>query len=174
MGHGAPFLVAGLTGAAEGSVEMEELLAAFRDHYIAHQTEHSRLYPGVREALAELGHRHALFVLSNKPHLAVVRELEARQLTACFRAVWGAGALDAMKPDPTGVHEAMRLSRAPARETVMIGDSGIDVRTGINAGVATVYAAWGFNPLGPDDPLPTAVAGSFRELPAVIEALLPG
>lgn len=174
VGRGAPYLVAGLTGAAEGSTQLMEALAAFRDHYVAHQTERSCLYPGVEQTLAALGRRHELFVLSNKPHAAVVRELEARDLAGHFRAVWGAGVLTVMKPDPAGVREAMRLSGATAEQTAMIGDSGIDVRTGTNAGVATVFAAWGFNPLGPDDPAPTAVAQSFGELEQIVERLLGG
>jgi phosphoglycolate phosphatase len=171
VGHGAPFLVAGLTGVAMGSAELNEMLAKFRDHYIAHQTEQSALYPGVGETLDALGRDHELFVLSNKPHPAVVRELEARELRDRFREVWGAGALEVMKPDPAGVREAMRLSGAPAGETAMIGDSGIDVATGVNAGVATVFAAWGFNPLGPDDPEPTAVAATFADLAGLTERL---
>lgn len=174
VGRGAPYLVAGLTGAAEGSAQLLELLAAFRDHYVEHQTERSRLYPDVEQTLEALGARHDLYVLSNKPHEAVVRELEARGLAARFRAVWGAGALAAMKPDPAGVREAMRLSGATAEQTAMIGDSGIDVRTGVGAGVATVYAAWGFNPLSPDDPTPSAVAESFAELEPIVGQLFGG
>jgi phosphoglycolate phosphatase len=172
VGRGAPFLAAGLTGAAEGSAELMELLTKFRDHYLEHQTERSELYPDARETLDELGRRHELFVLSNKPHSAVMRELEARDLRGRFRAIWGAGSLDVMKPDPAGVIEAMRLCGATAAETVMIGDSGIDVSTGVNAGVATIFAAWGFNPLGSDDPEPTAVAGSFAELGGAVERVL--
>jgi len=172
VGFGAPFLASRLTGVAEGSAELMKLLTVFRDHYLEHQTEQSELYPEVRETLDVLGGRHTLFVLSNKPHPAVVRELEARELTGYFREVWGAGALDVMKPDPAGVVEAMRLAGASSEETVMIGDSGIDVNTGVNAGVATIFASWGFNPLADDDPEPTATASSFGELVTAIETVL--
>jgi phosphoglycolate phosphatase-like HAD superfamily hydrolase len=50
----------------------------------------------------------------------------------------------------------------------MIGDSGIDVQTGINAGVVAVFCSFGFNPLGPDDPEPAFVIDSFADLVRVV------
>jgi phosphoglycolate phosphatase len=171
VGHGAPHLLSGLTGLAQDDAEFDGLLARFRDHYVAHQTERSCLYPEVEQTLDLLGARNDLYVLSNKPHPAVVHELEGQGLDRRFRRIWGAGALEVMKPDPAGVLEAMRLSGAAPAETVMIGDSGIDVATGLNASVATIFCSWGFNPLGPDDPRPSATADSLSDLPRLVAQL---
>lgn len=155
VGRGAPFLIERLTGVgpADGA-RFEQLLGEFRTHYLEHQTERSRVYPGIRECLQRLGARHHLYVLSNKPHVATVRELEGQGLAGCFRAIWGAGAFAQLKPDPVGIETALTDSALPRSRALMIGDMGIDVETGQRAGVATCRVTWGF----PDPAASAAVA----------------
>ena len=51
-----------------------------------------------------------------------------------------------VKPAPDVVFEIMQAAGAQPEETAYIGDSGVDMQTGINAKVETIGAAWGFRP----------------------------
>lgn len=172
VGRGAAHLVSRTAGAPAAD-ELPELLAEFRRYYREHQGTRSAPYPGIREAVAALGVDRDLYVLSNKPHEATVREIELQGLTGAFRAVWGAGNLFALKPNPAGVLEALRLSGSGAARGAMVGDSAIDVATAIAAGVTPFLATWGFGPAA-GAPGGTVVAvGSPARLVEEIRRALP-
>lgn len=40
----------------------------------------------------------------------------------------------------------MKISGAQKEEVIYIGDSGVDMQTGLNAGVTTIGVCWGFRP----------------------------
>jgi phosphoglycolate phosphatase len=145
VGHGAPHLLERLTGVGpDAGPRFEELLTRFRAHYLEHQTERSQVYPGIRDCLERAAVAHRLYVLSNKPHVATVGELEGQGLAGFFRGIWGAGALAELKPDPIGIATALADADLPASRAMMIGDMGIDVETGRRAGVRTCRVTWGF------------------------------
>jgi phosphoglycolate phosphatase len=49
-----------------------------------------------------------------------------------------------LKPDPQIVRNILNIADVEASRAVMVGDSGIDIRTAAAAGIASVGAAWGF------------------------------
>ena len=49
-----------------------------------------------------------------------------------------------VKPDPTGVRSVMKELGADPAETLFVGDSSVDIRTGHNAGMTTCGVTWGF------------------------------
>jgi phosphoglycolate phosphatase len=172
VGQGAPRLIERLTGVAPtAGAQFDELLGEFRRHYLAHQTERSRVYPGIRECLEGAAARHHLYVLSNKPHVSTVRELERQGLAGFFRAIWGAGALPVLKPDPLGIERALAASGCGPERGAMIGDMGVDVETGRRGGVTTCRVTWGFPDSSPQADLADRTVGSAGELSRVIERL---
>ena len=50
------------------------------------------------------------------------------------------------KPDPAVVFEIMQAAGVSPQDTAYIGDSGVDMQTGINAGTETIGVSWGFRP----------------------------
>lgn len=173
VGRGAVHLLRKTIGIEENENErLKRLLKRFESHYLSHQAELSRPYPGIKETLASLALRYHLFLLSNKPHRATVNEAVKHGLEIYFEEVWGAGALPTLKPDPAGILLAMKRSGLPRERTVMIGDMVTDIRTGINAGVKTCFVTWGFGTLGSEDPEPSAIAASTKELETTIEELI--
>jgi phosphoglycolate phosphatase len=119
---------------------LEAALAAWREHYEVHLLDRTRAYPGVEAALA--GARRTLAVLTNKPAPMARRILEGLGLAPRFAAILGGG--DApRKPDPAGLRTLMARAGATAGETVLVGDSRVDVETGRNAGVTVVAVTWG-------------------------------
>ena len=51
-----------------------------------------------------------------------------------------------VKPDPAGIHGVMKALGADPVETLFVGDSNVDIRTGHNAGTKTCGVTWGYRP----------------------------
>jgi phosphoglycolate phosphatase len=61
-----------------------------------------------------------------------------------FLRIYGGNSFKTKKPDPEGLLSLMREVGARPEETVMIGDSKVDVATARNAGVWSIGCAFGF------------------------------
>jgi phosphoglycolate phosphatase len=146
VGDGVRKLVERMLPLEERTEALVELcLAEMRDEYGRNWNVKTRPYGGIPElldALRDRGVRTA--VLSNKPDeltRACVRELLPQ---SCFDTVEGHKAGIPHKPDPAGARAlARRLGVTPGR-VVLVGDSDIDMRTAVNAGMYPVGATWGF------------------------------
>ena len=155
VGFGATYLIERTTD-TPGAAAVPERVGEFRRYYREHQGAASAIYPGVRPMIDELAAEFDLYVLSNKPHEAAVREIEIQGLGDAFRRVWGAGSLPALKPDPAGVREALLASAVGPDRGAMVGDMAIDVATGVAAGVHPFLVSWGFK----NSALEAAAAGA--------------
>jgi phosphoglycolate phosphatase len=118
---------------------------AMRDEYRLRSRETTAPYPGIPELLDELAARGLrMAVLSNKPD-APTRLLVAELLPRwTFDAVRGESGMAPRKPDPAGALLIARHLRISPREILFLGDTGIDMRTAIAAGMFPVGALWGF------------------------------
>jgi len=74
-----------------------------------------------------------------------------------------------VKPDPAGVNMILaRLDAAPS-ETLFVGDSDVDIRTGHNAGLAACGVTWGFRSReNLSAASPEYLADTMKELETVI------
>lgn len=120
------------------------LMAEFSERYTAHSSDKTRAYPGMPQALSRLkaaGVRMA--VLTNKPHEAAGPVVE-RYYPGVFDAVQGAVVGAPLKPDPTVLWTLMEKLGAAKGETLFVGDSNVDIRTGKNGGLAACGVLWGF------------------------------
>lgn len=164
IGSGARVLVARSLEHAGVAVPAEDALPVFLEEYGKRLTDHTRFYPGVEDALARLS-GCTLAVLTNKPGDMSRRILEALGAGSRFFRVYGGGDLPARKPDAAGLVKLMEEAGAPPRQTVMVGDSAIDVRTGRAAGAVTVGVTYGFDPDSLAAEAPDAVLHSLSDLP---------
>lgn len=146
VGNGAPVLVRRAFGAEAPEQEVAEGLKFFLKFYRAHALEHTRLYPGVREAVNDLAAKHSLAVLTNKPERISKDIVAFLQLSAQFPRVFGGDRFPAKKPDPVGILALMEETSTQPEDTMMIGDTDIDIQTARNAGVRSCGVAWGFRP----------------------------
>lgn len=142
IGQGAPTLVRRALGEATEE-EAERGLAFFLGYYEEHRMDHTRAYPGVSEALAALGN-YSMAVLTNKPVRISRRILEELGLAPRFRAIYGGNSFASKKPDPLGVHTILAEFGVAARNTLVVGDSEIDVQTARNAGAWAASVRYGF------------------------------
>ena len=165
VGNGARVLVQRALGPEASEAESAAALDFFLRHYGAHPVVHTRLYPGLRTALEDASAaRHTLAVLTNKPHELSLEILDRLEIAVYFRQVVGGGLLPANKPQPVGIRHLMNLTGYGESETVMIGDSAVDVQTARNAGVKAWGVKWGFQPAGFLEHVPDRLLASAEEL----------
>ena len=126
---------------------LDDGVAAFMTYYGAHLLDETRPYPGMLDVLTALAGRGVfLSVLTNKPVTLTRAILDGLGLTPRFVDILGGDSLPVRKPDPAGL-EQLRARTGTSRERMLlVGDSGIDVRTGRAAGVAVCGVAWGLTP----------------------------
>lgn len=136
VGNGAGRLMA--LAVPEG-VDSAPVLAVFQEYYRDHCQKKTGPYPGIMDALEQLGRKYPLAIVSNKPDAAVKRLCGSR-----FPGVYARGE-DAdcpRKPDPAMVFKAMKA--IGAESCVYVGDSEVDIATAKRAGVPCVSVLWGF------------------------------
>jgi phosphoglycolate phosphatase len=147
VGNGAAVLIERAMGGELSAERLTDALKFFLNFYRAHALEHTKLYPGVREVIAELSDaRHPLAVLTNKPVRISCDIIGSLGLSNYFVRVYGGNSFPNKKPDPAGVRALMEETSSPAVETWLVGDSSVDVKTARNAGVRSCGVAWGFQP----------------------------
>lgn len=147
VGNGAPMLIRRAMPDDTPEPQLNDALTFFLDFYRAHALEHTQLYPGVHEVIEELsGNGHNLAVLTNKPARISFDIVAALGLRERFVRVYGGDSFPHKKPNPVGILQLMQDTGALADETVMIGDSAVDVQTARNAGVQSCGVLWGFQP----------------------------
>ena len=155
IGDGALMLVRRALAARDGAHTDEAYLARayefFLDYYREHKLDFTYAYAGVLEALNALaeapgGGRRAMAVLTNKPVRPARAICEALGLAPYFMSIYGGNSFKSKKPDPEGMLATMAEAGARPEETVMIGDSEVDVQTARNAGVWSVGCTFGLAP----------------------------
>ncbi len=151
IGDGAPMLIRRALGDPAHSEFLQEALNFFLLYYREHKLDNTRAYDGIGEALQQAsqadGVPRKLAVLTNKP-VRVSRDILAGLgLADRFVQVYGGNSFETKKPDPLGANTLMREAGAAPEETVMVGDSGVDVLTARNAGLWSVGVTYGFAPL---------------------------
>jgi phosphoglycolate phosphatase len=144
VGDGAAVLMARAFEAA-GCPPPPDALERFLHIYNARLVRHTRPYAGVVELLDALASRATLALLTNKPLDATRTVLGELELARFFgdRVLGGDGPLP-RKPDPAGLLRLTDAAAATPAETMMVGDSEVDVRTARAAGTRLCVARYGF------------------------------
>ncbi len=137
VGEGARVLVERSLARLALPLTAEEVLPAFLSAYRAHLLDATYLYPGALETLDALRGR-ALAVLTNKPGDLSRSLLAGLGVKGRFFRISGGADQPHRKPDPRGLLDLMTEAGATASETVLVGDSAVDVATGRAAGVAVI------------------------------------
>src|SRR5215475_4121257 len=143
VGSGAPTLIRKALGGNPSEEELKRALAFFLVHYDEHKLDETRLYPGVKETLAELKSM-PMSVLTNKPVKISVRILEGLGVAQYFRNIYGGNSFETKKPDPMGANHVLNELNILPAHAAMVGDSEVDVQTARNSGMKAVCVNFGF------------------------------
>jgi phosphoglycolate phosphatase len=158
VGNGAPLLVRRALATEDGTPvdqvpedEFKTAYAFFIQHYREHNLDFTLTYPGTAEALSalrnELGGAPRTFaVLTNKPVRPARAICEGLGIAPYFLHIYGGDSFPTKKPDPAGLFSLMQEADARPEQTVMIGDSQVDVQTARNAGAWSVGCTFGLAP----------------------------
>jgi pyrophosphatase PpaX len=142
-GIGRP-LAAQFAPYAADSLELEVLIARYRQYQLEHHDRLTRAYTGVPEALDELRRRnYSLAVVTSKSVPLARRALVHTGLDSYFPVLVGLEDTQRHKPHPDPVVLAMQRLGVDAPTTALVGDSPFDMEAGRAAGVLTLGATWG-------------------------------
>lgn len=157
IGNGAMMLVRRSfesDGGLPGEDTLQQAYKFFLDFYREHNLDFTRAYDGVLEsltALRSMQNQHgiaerAMAVLTNKPVRPARAICEGLGLAPYFINIYGGNSFATKKPDPEGMFALMQEANATPQETVMIGDSHVDVQTARNAGAWCIGCTFGLQP----------------------------
>ena len=173
IGNGAPMLVRRSLGDPDDEAFVQEALLYFMAYYREHKLDTTYVYAGIMEALDAIhnvgnGNAPSMAVLSNKPVGPSRGIVDALGLGRYFFQVYGGNSFHTKKPDPTGVRVLLEESGARPGETVIIGDSDVDIITARNAGVYSLGVTYGLAPHTLEDAPPDVLIDHPQELAAVL------
>ena len=130
---------------AANEAYVEECVAQFRRYYVENIDRHTHPYDGMPALLHRLQRCGVkVAVASNKFQHGTERLVAKFFSDIEFVAIEGNRDGAPLKPDPQIVRNIMTIADVPDERTIMVGDSGIDIRTAAAAGIASVGVAWGF------------------------------
>jgi phosphoglycolate phosphatase len=150
VGDGAGMLVRRALGDPDDEALVADGLEQFLVCYRKHMLDHTYVYDGVFAALDALralpdGGERKFAVLTNKPVRPSRGICDALGLSTFFFQIYGGNSFGTKKPDPEGLNTLMREASAKPEETVMIGDSVVDVLTARNAGTYVIGCSFGLS-----------------------------
>ena len=143
VGEGAALLVRRALRAA-GRGDRAHALERFLQIYDERLLNHTRLYDGIADVVRQARSRARLTVLTNKPTGPTERILSALGVRDAFEEVIGGDGPYPRKPDPAALRALMAAAGAAASDTLLVGDSAIDLETAQRAGVRCCLVSYGF------------------------------
>ncbi|MDE0101325.1 MAG: HAD-IA family hydrolase [Bryobacterales bacterium] len=147
VGNGAKMLVRRALGPTARERDVQLGLAFFLRYYYVHMLDNTRLYDGVEEALSEWRRTGmTMAVLTNKPERFSRDLIAGLGLGGWFAKIYGGNSFATKKPDPYGLIRIMRELGSGPSETLMVGDSSVDVLTARNAGTRCAGVLYGIRP----------------------------
>lgn len=176
VGQGARRLIeraTELTGANFSTERLEQLTTAFIEFYRADIASQSAAFPGVTDALDQLGALGAKFsVCTNKRTDLSQQLLETLNLSRYFSAVVGADAVTQRKPHPEHYRAAIERAGGTVRRSLMIGDTTADVAAARAAGAPVIVVRFGYCDGGADSLGADVVLDRYSDLAPICRRLL--
>lgn len=125
--------------------KIASLHSEFSEEYTKRAVEKTRPYDGIVQLLNKLKESGCLLsVASNKPDKFSRFIVETLFGTEIFDMISGKKEGVPTKPAPDIVFDIMKRLGVSAENTVMAGDSNVDVFTAHNAGLKCIGCTWGF------------------------------
>ena len=129
-----------------GCNDIETSVLLFQKHYSLHLLDQTNFYPNGKEIVKYFFDKKNA-ILSNKPISFIEKILKALSFSKPFDSIIGGDSLDVKKPDPKGLLLMMNKFSCSPENTLMVGDSAIDIETGKHAGVITCGVTYGLGNL---------------------------
>ncbi|ODS33588.1 MAG: phosphoglycolate phosphatase [Candidatus Scalindua rubra] len=146
VGDGAPkLIIRALPEDKRKDAIIRSCLDAFMEDYGKNWKVKTRPYDGIPELLDALtARRLKMAVLSNKPHESTKRCVVHLLPKWNFDVILGQRDDIPRKPDPAGALKIAEKLNIPPSEFLYLGDTAVDLKTSIAAGMFPVGVLWGF------------------------------
>jgi phosphoglycolate phosphatase len=165
VGNGVVVLMRRALGPDASEAEVQRAVEFFLGYYRDHMLDNTRLYPSVKEGLDRLLESGArMAVLTNKPVRFSRAIVQGLGLGGHFFQVYGGNSFEQKKPDPIGIEKLLEESGIARERAIMVGDSGVDVRTARNAMVKACGVSYGFQPESFEQDPPDIVVDDMNQL----------
>lgn len=129
----------------DNSNRIDELFKLFNEYYGSHYAIYTRPYPYIEELLNSLQKDNIkIAVASNKAEnfaIQIVCELFPKIKFDCIK---GQVETREKKPSPHIVLEIMKNLGVSKEDTIMVGDTNVDIQTAKNSGIKSIGCLWGF------------------------------
>jgi phosphoglycolate phosphatase len=150
IGDGAGMLVRRALGDPDDEHLVEDGLNRFLAYYREHKLDHTYVYPGVFESLDAMrsmpdGSPRSMAVLTNKPIVPSLAICDALGLSPYFFQIYGGNSFATKKPDPEGINTLILEACVAPHETLMVGDSDVDILTARRAGAWVIGCRFGLS-----------------------------
>lgn len=116
----------------------------FVEYYKNHSAIKTKPYDGILELLQKLKNQKILTAVNTNKIESAAISLCNQIFPNLFDFISGNREGVPVKPSPDGVFEIIKKAGVKKEETVFIGDSDVDLQTGINAGIEIIGVDWGF------------------------------
>jgi len=143
VGDGARVLVERALAATK-LVDPGGALPRFLQIYDTRLLRHTRPYPGVEAAIAAARRGARVTMLTNKPLHHTARIVEALGWAPLFDEVVGGDNPRGRKPAPDALLAMMAATGVTTAQTLMVGDSKVDLDTARGAGVRCCLVSFGY------------------------------
>lgn len=123
---------------------IDEAVQIYYGFYDKHYLNETCPYPGIVDMLKKLKAEGVkLGVLSNKNHKHT-KEMTEALFPDIFDSIWGSVPEVPAKPNPARAHMMAADFGCEMGEIAYVGDSDIDMKTGVNGGMTSIGVAWGY------------------------------
>ena len=148
VGNGIPKLIERAIEGGRDNPKFDKILADFIAYYEKHCAIKTAPYAGIPECIKTL--RAAgikIAVNTNKVEPAAIALCDD-YFPGLFDIIYGSRPDMPPKPAPDGIYEILNRAgmdgKSDGQKAVFIGDSDVDMQTGMNAGLDVIGVDWGF------------------------------
>jgi phosphoglycolate phosphatase len=168
VGSGVRPLIEKAVATTGGGNSLEEAIRIFYGLYMKHLLDTTVMFDGIPEVLEHFKGKK-MAVATNKSIGFTLKILDGLGILEKFVSVKGADSQKEKKPHPMMVEDIMKEAGIGKAQTVIVGDSAVDIQTGKNANIQTLGVTYGFRPT-PEihDCLPDAIAATPADIIKII------
>lgn len=121
----------------------EFLCQEYRKFYHVHSLKMTKLFPGVFETVQQLRQlEKPIGVVTNKFRKPAMHAIRALELEPFINFIIAGDEIKNPKPAPDAVIKCMEVMDAVPEETLMIGDSPLDMQAAKGAGIQNALVKW--------------------------------
>lgn len=119
-------------------------IQVYKEYFKKNCNQECRLYPNARETIEELEKRGKKLAIATTAKLELaVSLLKYLGILDSFEAIIGEEDLHQVKPDPESIYLITEKLGIPPEQTIMVGDTVMDMEAGKSAGTHTIAVDYG-------------------------------